>query len=411
MECHAAWLSLGLCAAPVERLSTGEPEPEPQPSGPSPRPGFRTDRADGRFLSSAGFVHAYLKHHPPRLAFDPKMGAADFAAWQGTVRAKLRQVARFPDVPPQPPPKHLGTVQRDGYEVQRWEAYPEPLSVVPFLALVPTDAGPTAPRPAVLCLPGSGYTKESLAGEPELGGGPPTGVPGHDNMAQWYAQAGMVAVAVDNPAIGETADPLAGPDEISLYLVWAGRSYETLSAFQKLPILAWLRQQTFIAANRIAVSGHSLGAKPALLLGLLDPSLSAVVWNDSVVRWRERAVVCNLGAPFVNRQFIPELIEWFDYPDLMAALAPRPFLIGEGGRTADIERVRQAYRLVGAEANLQVAYYPRYATPDLRPLDHQDMPEGLSLEEYLRYVNVDPPGHWFKENVVVPWLSRVLGIR
>jgi len=39
------------------------------------------------------------------------------------------------------------------------------------------------------------------------------------------------------------------------------------------------------------------------------------------------------------------------------------------------------------------------------------MPEGLSLEEYLRYANIDPPGHWFKEEVAVPWLSRVFGVR
>jgi hypothetical protein len=38
------------------------------------------------------------------------------------------------------------------------------------------------------------------------------------------------------------------------------------------------------------------------------------------------------------------------------------------------------------------------------------MPEGLSLDEYLRFANVDPPGHWFKEDVAVPWLSRVLGM-
>lgn len=314
-------LALGLCALADdgERADSGDP------------PGLRTSRADGRFVNSAGFVHAQLKQHPPKLAFHPKMTAADFAAWQEALRLKLRELGRFPEIPPQPPPRHLGTVQRDGYEVQRWEAYPEPLGVVPFLVLVPTGVSAATPRPAVLCLPGSAYTKESLAGEPELGGGPPTGVPGHDNMAQWYAKAGMVAVAVDNPGIGETGDPLVGPDEISLYLVWAGRSYEMLSVSQKLSILAWMKHQAFISPGQVAVSGHSLGAKPALILGLLDPSLSAVVWNDSVVSWRERAVVCDLGAPFVNRQFIPGFIEWLDYPDLMAAMAPRPLLICEGG--------------------------------------------------------------------------------
>jgi hypothetical protein len=66
---------------------------------------------------------------------------------------------------------------------------------------------------------------------------------------------------------------------------------------------------------------------------------------------------------------------------------------------------------VGAEGNLQVAYYPKYATPDRRPLDDRDLPEGLSPEEYLRYANIDPPGHWFKGEVAVPWLSRVWGVR
>lgn len=399
MDYQTICLALGLCVV-LGTLSGGASAEEALPAADRPR-------EDGRLVGTAAFWQAYLREHRPALAFDPSMAAEQMPAWRESVCARLRELARFPDVPGQPDPKHLGTLQRDGYEVQKWEAYPEPRSVVPFLVLVPTGVSAATPRPAVLCLPGSGYTKESLAGEPELGGGPPTGVRGHDNMAQWYAKAGFVAVAVDNPDIGETSGPVP-PDALSLYLLWAGRSYETLAVFQKLPILHWMAQQPFIARDRIALSGHSLGAKHALLLALLDPTPVAVVWNDSVVSWRERAVVSDLQAPFVSRQFIPGLIEWFDYPDLMAALAPRPLLICEGGRTRDIDRVREAYRLAGAEDSFEVAYYPKYATPEQRPLDDVDMPEGLSLDEYLRYANVDPSGHWFKENVAVPWLQKVL---
>ncbi len=356
-------------------------------------------------MSTGEFVHALLREGRPKLACEP---AADAGAWRDAVREKLRELMHFPDVVVQPEPRWLWTEERDGYELQKWEAYPEPRSVVPYLVLIPSA---TAAGPAVLCFPGSGHTKETLAGEPELGGGPETGVPPHDRMAQWYARAGLVAIAVDNPGIGETSAAGIGPDEFSQYLMWAGRSYEALAVFQKLPVLAWARRQTFIDATRVAVSGHSLGAKHALLLGVLDREIAAVVWNDGAVSWRERAVAMNLHAPFVNRQFVPGMIEWFDYPDLMAALAPRPLLICEGGRTRDIEKLREAYKAAGAEDAIEVAYYPKYATPEQRPLDDADLPEGLTDEEYMRYANIDPPGHWFKEDVAVPWLARVLGMK
>jgi hypothetical protein len=378
---------------------------------PDSRPVFSTDRADGRFVSTAGFVHAYMKAHSPKLAFDPGMAISQFGPWQEAVGKKLREILCFPDVPPQPAPQRLWVEPREGYRLEKWEAYPEPLSVVPFLALVPDGASAQSPAPGVLCLPGSNYSKESLAGEPPLPGGSATGVPGHDNMAQWYARAGMVAVAVDNPGTCETADPIRpGREELSVHALWMGRSYEALSVFQRLPLLVWLRDQPFVDAARVAVSGHSLGAKPALLLALLDPGIRAVVWNDACLSWRERAVATNL-VTYSMVQYIPGLLRWFDYPDLMAALAPRPLLVCEGGRVRDIEYVRAAYRLVGAERNFRAVHYPKYSRPEQRLHDDEDLPEGLTDAEYNEYANVDPPGHWFKENVAVPWLRRMLRSR
>ena len=57
---------------------------------------------------------------------------------------------------------------------------------------------------------------------------------------------------------------------------------------------------------------------------------------------------------------------------------------------------------------MAVAYYPKYATPDKRPYDDVDLPEGLTVQEYFRYANVDAPMHHFKGNVAVPWLANVL---
>jgi hypothetical protein len=371
---------------------------------------FRSGRDDGRFITTLGFLHAYAKAHAPRLAFRPDLRAADLPAWRMAVRDKLREIMHFPDVPSQPPPQLLWEEPREGYRLQKWEAYPEPLCVAPFLALVPDGCDEAHPAPGVLCCPGSDWSKESLAGEPELDGAPPKNHHwGHNRQALFYVQAGFVAVATDNPGIGEQSDPIHRErHEISMNGLWLGRGYESLSVFHRLPALDWLKQQPGVDARRVATSGLSLGAKPALLLAALDPDVAACVWNDFTSLWRTRMVASNMARIAIH-QYVPDLLEWLDYPDLMASLAPRPLLISEGGRTDEINLVRQAYELAGAPEALEVVYYPRHATPDLRPYDDLPLFDGMTDEEFFAYANVDVPNHEFKPEVCVPWLARTLG--
>ncbi len=75
-----------------------------------------------------------------------------------------------------------------------------------------------------------------------------------------------------------------------------------------------------------------------------------------------------------------------------------------------IRKIRQAYKLLGAENQLQVFYYAKYATPDLRPLDNRELPDGITDEEYFRYANVDPSKHRFRPERAVPWLAKVFEI-
>lgn len=371
----------------------------------SDRDVFRSDREDGRFVSTAGFVHATMKETPPALAWDSAMPAEEIPAWREAVRTKLRELMQFPDVSEQPEPRMLSSEPREGYELQKWEAYPEPRSAVPYLVLIPEDA--PKPAPAVLCFPGSSRTNRGLAGEPEASDDRHWDA---NRMALHYAREGMVAIAVENPCMGgRAADFGANRAEIALDLIWMGRSYEGLSVFEKLPILRWAWSRPWIDETRIAASGHSLGAKPALILSVLEPDIRALVWNDFTCDFRERAIATNL-LQISTWQYVPGFIRWFDYPDLMAALAPRPLLITEGGRTVHIERIRDAFRALDAEDQFEVAYYPKYAGPADRTNDGRPLPEGLSQDEYLsEWANVDVPEHSFKPDVAVPWMARMLG--
>jgi len=294
---------------------------------------FASGRDDGRFVETAGFLHKYLQELKPKLAFRPDLALPQFPAWRRAVREKLLEMMRFPEVPPQPEPQRVDVQAREGYRLERWEAYPEPYSVVPYYVLIPDGASQQSPLPAVICFPGSTKSKESLAGEPELGQqAPPDDPEWSDNrMAYHYVRRGMVAVAMDNPATNELASPLRPRGSLAVCAIWMGRCYEAISVFQKACVLRWLANQHYVNPKRIATSGHSLGAKPADILAVLYPDVvHAVVHNDFVCNWQERAVAQNLDVPGAH-QIVPGLFEWFDYTDLEASLAPRPCCLPKAG--------------------------------------------------------------------------------
>jgi len=381
-----------------------------------------TDRGDNRYISTRGAVQDMMRNVKPQLAFNPEFSRTEIEEWQIQVRNKMKELMRFPDVPPQPAPKLLSKVKRTGYTVEKWEIYPQPGSVVPFLMLVPDGVSAKKPAPAVLCFPGSNRTKENLAGEDELY--PKYTIERHSDrnrMAMYYALQGIVAVAIDNPGIGETSDlekyflaPNYDRNTFSRYLLDVGWHYLGLSAFQGQQILNWMKTLDFINHERIALSGHSLGTEPVMVLSVLNPDIHSIVFNDFLCRIITRAIVTTKPdekglRPQANwlGHCVPGLWKWFDYPDILASLAPRPLIITEGGATNDLELVKKSYQIMRSKKNVTIKYYPKYSDPKVRR-DYEEIPEGITADEYLDYANVDAPNHYFKAEVAVPWLKHNL---
>jgi len=123
--------------------------------------------------------------------------------------------------------------------------------------------------------------------------------------------------------------------------------------------------------------------------------------------WRERDVATNLE-PVAPWHYIPSFARWFDYMDLMCALAPRPLLITEGGRPADHARIRAAYQIHGKADRLRITFMPNFRDPARRCSD--PLPEGIDAKAYAKYANYDGD-HYFKEDVAVPWLCEVFAWR
>lgn len=161
---------------------------------------YPAERPDGRHATTMGFCQHLLRTTAGRLAYRPGLSDAEFAEWRQRVRRKLAELLALPPeliapdaAPTVPPPIRLWSERRDGYRLEKWEAYPEPGSVVPLLMLVPDTVDDARPGAAVMCFPGSASSKELLAGEPELRPEqPPNKHPVANRMAWYYAKAGLV---------------------------------------------------------------------------------------------------------------------------------------------------------------------------------------------------------------------------
>ncbi len=377
-----------------------------------------TDRQDGRFQSTRGTVQYMLKQMKPPYAFDPSFTPAEFKEWQSGLRTAMKELMHFPEIADLPAPVCIKTVQRDGYRVEKWESYPLPGSVVPYLVLIPDGVDPGHKAPAVLCIPGFGGSKEGLAGETE-GDYELTSFPVEPvkkgAMALHYVKRGLVAVAVDNPSCAELSDnghfDYLNTSRILLEMGW---SYLGLTAYQDWNVLSWMKELDFVNKDRLIVSGFSLGTEPLMVLGTLDPSIYAFVYNDFLCRTLERILVMTKPDPKGIRLFpnsiehlIPGFLTQFDFPDLVAALAPRPVICTEGGLDRDFDLIRKAYEISGKPDHFTYYHYKKFVDPKDRKQIEQ-VPEGIDRDTYFNLVNVDPKNHYFKEEWVLPWIDKVL---
>ncbi len=374
-------------------------------------------RSDKRSIRTRGAVEGLMRRNPPRLTFSrDRINADSFPKWQAEMKAAMKMLMHHPEAPAAPA-QLLKRVKRDGYTIEKWESYPLDSTAVPFLVLIPDKVNSRHPSPAALCIPGFGQTKELLAGE-KHGNYTLEDVdytPGKNSMALDYVKEGIVAVAVDNPSCGELSDDGRFDYlEASRFLLECNWSYLGLSSWQDMVILNWMKEQPFINPERIIVSGFSLGTEPMMALGLLDDSIYAFVYNDFLCRTRERALVMDKPDKNNVRQFpnsiehlIPGFLLEFDFPDIVAALAPRPVICTEGGLDRDFSIVESAYEIAGAGENFEWHHYPKFADPASR-VQLEAMPSGIDRDTFFRLANVDPPSHYFKKSLVLPWLQRLL---
>ena len=292
---------------------------------------------------------------------------ADLARLQERIREKLRAAARLDRTPLNV--RHAGILQREGFVVEKLIYESRPRFYV--TANLYRPHGSSIRRPAVLFSPGSDKAGKAAAAVQRFCG--------------LMARSGFAALTWDPITLGERLqmwDPRRQASQLGdaagerrvlgnqCYLLGGNlmhyRVWDAVRAFD------YLETRPDIDPRRMAMAGSSSGGEETLRTAPLEPRVRAAVCLSAVSTSRQKAAA-SLSADPLHIHY-GTLQEGIDHPELLAALAPRPVMIGspsendlpiEGARAA-FREVARIYSLIGAGDRVRFV-----ETPGLHPLNSE----------------------------------------
>ena len=224
-----------------------------------------------------------------------------------------------PDVPAKPRTRLI-------YDEPRWKGYEVVLDVwdgvfAYGILLLPNDLQPGEQRPVVVC-------QHGLEGRPQ-----DTADPRIESVYYAYAASladrGFITYAPQNPYIGQDAFRViqrkANPIKWSLFSLIIRQHERTLD---------WLAELPFVDADRIGFYGLSYGGKTAMrvpaVLERYACSICSADFNEWIVK--NATFDSRYSYMFTGEYEMPEfdLGNTFNYGEMAALIAPRPFMVERG---------------------------------------------------------------------------------
>jgi len=368
--------TVGLCSdrALVEflgRLGLREKEPTPPGPAPSDRRGAQSSPAERQKRQISQLVehtqrllHASERHRDETFWKTIKTSAPE----EWVAAAKPRQsnlwdevIGRFPSATQPANPR-----SRKIYEKEKWTGYDMLLDVWPDVfawgvLLLPKDLKPGERRPVVVCQHGlEGVPADTINDDPKSGA-----YGAYRAFSARLAERGFIVFAPHNPYRGvdkfrilqRKANPL-------------GKSIFSVILAQHDRILDWLSEQPFVDPKRIGFYGLSYGGKTAMRVpSLLDRyclSICSADFNEWITK------CATIDAPYSYLYTIEyDMYEFnlghtFNYAEMAALIAPRPFMVERGHHDGvapdewvahEYARVRRFYAKLGIPERTEIEFF------------------------------------------------------
>jgi hypothetical protein len=248
------------------------------------------------------------------------------------------------------------------YDEPNWVGYAVELPVLPDVVasgilLLPKDLKPGERRPVVVCQHGLEGRPESVC-DPKI-----TSV--YRSFGAQLADRGYIVYAPQNPYIGKdrfrSLQRKLNPLQKSLFSVIVAQHDQTLR---------WLSTRPEVDADRIAFYGLSYGGKTAMrvpaILGRYCLSICSGDFNEWVVK--NTSIDRSLSYMYTNEPDMYEfgLAERFNYAEMAALIAPRPFMVERGHNDGvapdewvgyEYAKVKRTYDLLNLADRVEIGYF------------------------------------------------------
>ncbi len=265
-----------------------------------------------------------------RSADQPPKTLEQWQTQKQSLRKKLLHAwGGFPKKPCALEPRTLGTLERDGYRVEKVVFQTRPGVLMTANAYVPAGKGK---RPAVLCVHGHwrGAKQDPVVQSRCIG----------------LAKLGFFVLVVDALGAGERGIGKALGEyhgEMVAATLWpTGLSLSGLQVYENMRAVDYLQSRPEVDAKNIGITGASGGGNQTMYAGAFDERIGCVVPTCSVGTYQ-----AYLGAACCMCEVVPGAMQFTEEAGLLAMVAPRALML--------INATRDAFQFSPGEAKKSLA--------------------------------------------------------
>ena len=255
---------------------------------------------------------------------------------------------------------------RQIYDKKKWTGYDVMLDVWPDVyawgvLLLPKDLKSGERRPVVVCQHGlEGVPADTITDDPRAGG-----YGAYKAFAARLAERGFVVFAPHNPYRGvdkfrvlqRKANPL-------------GKSLFSIILAQHDRILDWLSEQPFVDPTRIGFYGLSYGGKTAMRVPALLDRYCLSICSADFNEWAKKCTTIDSGYSYLYTieydMYEFNLGHTFNYAEMGALIAPRPFMVERGHNDGvapdewvayEYSKIRRLYAKLGIPERTEIEFF------------------------------------------------------
>lgn len=318
------------------------------------------------------FIQALYRKTRPSLPFRAH-NHRELEEWKKELIEKVRELlGEFPDPTPLKP-ELCSREEKEKYTREKWIIQTEEDCFMPLYLLIPRGREEGEKLPAIICCHGHGpYGKDPVAGVHfNLADRLSNIKKSNYNYGEQMAERGYVTCCPDWRSFGErigygAAHTEGNRDICNIHFIQhliLGRTLLGANIFDGMRAVDFLLNREEVDPERIGCMGLSFGGTMTTYLTLLDDRVRCA---DIICYATTTEHYAINRANFCGSQLVPNLYQYADVGDVIAAICPKPLLIeSSSGDTCFWldsakkvhETVRKAYRAAGASQNLWIEVF------------------------------------------------------